>query len=594
MKYTINSNTIDVEYIANGKRKQLKLKTNDNVDMDFFNQLMNASSNKRDAMCDLFQRKILKIDDEDTVHIQPMKLDKELKPTKYTEKQELNRRKEELERDKMGIKREIDVLVKDDAKNKDVKSLTKTDLNDETNEAKLKELQRKYMEIDKIHQMIVNQIDSLEINTADSVNIKELKNLTVNAFDSINKSLVDAKISEQDKEDIANKISNVIVPKFEDLNKLINKLKKLIKQNKTQIDTVSKEDNDEFIEQYKQDFKELANKITEQISELPKDSSIAAVFNIINEITTKIDDIPAIEDKLDELDEAIKNLPNVFDKKIIEKREITLQELVDALKQKSNILSKKISSELIDKIKLELPDIDPSITYVEFKTKIFKNQLSTRTEWKNYKTSTIDQFTDLAFKYDNYLYIIEKLKLPINYKIVTIHDEKYDEDLYLYKYSFEDINNLTVGNFINHVTMIQTNNILIHHNPNIYISADIGVNHRGYGGRALDIPVFRLNDGDKEFVELLKAIQKNEPKSDNTSEGISGRIMIDLNKSTTDEKLNEIIRLLSQMNYNVFTTTPMYKNNRYTKSPKPQQKQDQKQSKGEQSQGIDLYDILDL
>ena len=75
--------------------------------------------------------------------------------------------------------------------------------------------------------------------------------------------------------------------------------------------------------------------------------------------------------------------------------------------------------------------------------------------------------------------------------------------------------------------------------------------------------------------------QMKDDKKDDKSDGLSGRIMIDLNKSTTDEKLNEIIRLLSQMNYNVFTTTPMYKNNRY--------KQNQKKSKG-----IDLYDVLDL
>lgn len=592
MKYTINSNSIDVEYIANGKRKQLKLQNNDEIDMDFFNQLIAAKPNKRDAMCELYRRKILKESDEDTVHIQPLKLDKEIKPSKYAEKQELNRRKEELERDKNGIKGEINVLVKDDAKNKDVKSLTKTDLNDEHDEAKLKELQRKYMEIDKIHQMIVNQIDSLEINTADSVNIKELKNLTVNAFENINKSLVDAKITEQDKEDIADKISNVIVPRFNNLNQLVNRFSKITMNYIKETNAKSKEEREQFIEQYKQDFDELAKDIKDQIADLPKDNSVDDVIQLINEMSTSLEDIPTIQEKLGELEQAIVNLPTVFDHPTIEKREITLNELVDALKQNQDILDQQITSELVDKIKSNLPNLNPTTTNLDvFRNTMYNKSQGTSTKWQSFTSKTIKQHSNLAFWYNDDLYIIN----PYNTKIFPINTEDVEFwDVQFEKYNINDIANLTIGDLMDHTTLQeQRNYTLINHKPNIYIKTEIGLRTDNISGKSTTYPQFILFKGNKEFIELLKAIQKNKPKSDglngiNAINGNGGRIMIDLNKSTTDEKLNEIIRLLSQMNYNIFTTTPMYKNNRYTKSPK--QNQNQKNT----AKGIDLYDVLDL
>lgn len=577
MKYTINSDTISIEYIANGKRKQLILKNDDNVDMDFFNQLMKAKSNKRDAMCELFQRKILKVDDEDTVHIQPLKLDKELKPSKYAEKIELNRRKEELEHDKNGIKDEINVLVKLDAKNKDVKTLNKDDLNDEHDEDKLKELQRKYMEIDKIHQMIVNQLDSLEINTADSVKIKELKNLTVNAFDSINKSLVDAKITEQDKEDIANKISNVVVPRYNNLKSLLKQLNKQIKQ----VDTTSKAQYDDFKLQYTSDFMDLIKAIEETIKTLPLTEDVQQIIKLIEDLQGE-ENIPKLEQKLNELTDKIDNLPNVFNKQTIQQREITLEELVDKLKKEQDILDQNISPELINAIKANLPNIDPSINYNDFLEKIFKEHYQGTVKWESFKPSTIETFKDLAFWNNDYLYAINQYSLPINGDPIQITNM----NVHFYRYSFDKIKNIKVKDLIDNVTLQQKDATIIHHNPNIYIKTEIGkYPRRYYGHYTTNIPVFVIFIGDKDFTELLKAIQKNTPKAKGLDDN-GGRIMIDLKKSTTDEKLNEIIKLLSQINYNIFTTTPMYKNNGYTQSSK---NQNQKKSKG-----IDLYDILDL
>lgn len=576
MKYTINSKTIDIEYIADSKRKKLKLNNDDSIDMDFFNQLIAAKPNKRDAMCELYRRKILKESDDDIVHITPLKLDKELKPSKYAEKEELKRRREELERDKNGIKNEIDNLLKIDSKNKDIKSLDKSDLNNVADEPQLKELQRKYIEIDKIHQMIVNQIDSLEINTADSVNIKELKNLTVNAFDIINKSLIEAKITEQDKEDIANKISNVVVPRFNNLKSLIKQLKQKINE----IDTTSKEQFDDFKLQYTRDFMDFIKAIEESISTLPLTNDIKQIKELVEDLQDDVDNIPEIEKKLDKLNEKLENLPDVYNEQTIQKREITLNELVDALKQNQDILEQNISEDLIKSIKSELPSINPNITFKEFKKSIFEGHDQGSTQWEGHKPDTLKDYNDMAFWNDNYLYVINKTELPIEPEIIDITSDK---KLNFYRYSFDDIKKLTVGNLIKHTTLNSKKNVLINHKPNIYISIYIGYYKLTMTEKKkyVHIPVFELTDGNKEFIELLKAIQKNEPKSEGLNNN-GGKIMIDLNKSTTDEKLNEIIRLLSQMNYNIFTQTPMYKNNKY-------KKQEQKKSKG-----IDLYDVLNL
>ncbi len=585
MKYTINSNTIDIEYIADSKRKKLKLNNDDEIDMDFFNQLIAAKPNKRDAMCELYRRKILKESDDDIVHITPLKLDKELKPSKYAEKMELNRRKEELERDKNGIKNEIGNLLKIDSKNKDIKSLDKSDLNNVADEPQLKELQRKYMEIDKIHQMIVNQIDSLEINTADSVNIKELKNLTVNAFDTINKSLVEAKITEQDKEDIADKISNIIVPRFDNLKSLIKQLKQKINE----IDTTSKEQFDEFKVQYTRDFLDFIQVIEESISTLPLTNDVKQIKELIEYLQVNVDNIPEIKQKLNELNDKLSDLPDVYNEQTIQKREITLNELVDALKQKQDILEQNISNDLIKTIKADLPNIDPNIEFENFKKAIFEGHDQGSTKWEGHKPDTLNDYNDMAFWNDNYLYVINKTDLPIEPEIIDITSNK---KLNFYRYSFDDIKKLTVGNLINSTTLNPEKNVLINHKPNIYIRVYIGYHKINITEKHkyVTIPIFELTDGDKDFIELLKAIQKNEPKSKGFDD-ISGKIMIDLNKSTTDEKLNEIIRLLSQMNYNIFTTTPLYKNNRYTQSSKQKQEMKSTQKK---SQGIDLYDILNL
>ena len=540
MKYTINNNTIDIEYIANGKRKTMKLNNNDPTDMDFFNQLIKAKSSKHDAMCDLYQRKILKPPGDNVVRIKPLKLVNEIKQSDYSKKQELQRRKQELQQDKQHIADEAKTLLKDEAKNKDITTLTKTDLNNESDYDKLKEIQSRYMEINKVQQLIINQIDSLDISTADSVNIKELKNLTVNAFDKINKSLVDAKITEKDKEDIIEKVTKLIVPRFDNL--------------KTELETAQNNPGkiDEFI-----------GYLTELSDALPKTDEIQNLMEYIWQLKDNIGDIPAVKETLSKIDDLITSLPDVFNDKTIQQRELDLTELVDALRDKQDILNSTITTELINKLET-LPEIDPDTSDDQFREQIFGKYEQPNTRWKKYKPSTIqNNFPGLAFKYDDSLYVIGT-KLPIEFK-----DERI-WDIHFNKYSFEDISKLTVNDLINYTTLDYNTNIIIHHNPNIYIKTDIGIIksiEQNYTN--IQYPVFKLYKGDQNVIDLFRTIQKTIPKAKGLSESndVSGKIMIDLDKSNIDEKLNEVIRLLSQMNYNVFTTTPMYKDLRSSASP---------------------------
>lgn len=711
MKYNINNNSIDIEYIANGKRNQLKLNNDDHIDMDFFNQLMKAKSNKRDAMCDLFKRKILKEDDEDTVHIQPLKLDKELKPSKYAEKVELQRRKAELEQDKQHIAEEAKVLLKEEAKKKDITALTKEDLNNENDLNKLKEIQARYIEIDKVHKMIINQLDSLEIGTADQVNIKELKNLTVNAFDSINKKLIETKLSEQDKQELQNKIAPIMVPDLKPLqqsiDELLKQLNKLPKEASTKREIVSKDytaelqeiktalstiinslpktetvnelkdtlkdiktipentsimakqiallpelllnlqviiqqqlsqafssinfkDYETAINQLSQriavlegkipdksevaskdytdkfdyiitQYKELKSDILTAIKNLPQSEDVKKLKAELSNTELKTDDITQMKDSLKEIKTALGELPGVFKKETIDEVTKTINNLIQVRDSEPNrlntYLSQKITNDLIKKIK-KLPTINPELLngnheskeFKTFKEKLFddENNKKTATKYMGYKHSSIQKLPNIAFIWENSLYYKSDESFDIPFTI-----EIYG-GLNFQKYSFENIQNSTIKDWLTKLSM--WDGIALSDYPKLYASLSIGIQKYELSNQPIWYPMIYIGATTSSLIEFIQALTKDQIESSSESaEGIlnkySGKINIDLNQSSTNEKLNEIIRLLSQLNYNVFTTTPMYKN---IKTQKKQTEKSKGLSSSDENEQIDLYDVLDL
>ena len=639
MKYNINNNSIDIEYIANGKRNQLKLNNDDHIDMDFFNQLMKAKSNKRDAMCDLFKRKILKEDDDDTVHIQPLKLDKELKPSKYAEKVELQRRKAELEQDKKHIAEEAKVLLKEEAKKKDITALTKEDLNNENDLNKLKEIQARYIEIDKVHKMIINQLDSLEIGTAEQVNIKELKNLTVNAFDSINKKLVDAKISEKDKQDIADSVANLIKPNYGQIKHLIDNLKNQLKQlrQNTASSTSSITDT---ISTFNKSIEDLSSEIKSMKEELPKSQVIEQLTENLESLNQNIellrerhDDeeqkqkeeesseedseeikniIDDLSSKINTLEQKVEQLPKVFNKKTIESREQTLERLAKDAAFSRDLQMKRINSDdLIEYLKNNLPTIklDPTdVSYKDLLRFFFEKDTPPKVNWRAFKISTVEfNYQHLAFLWndesDGELYLCT-LKKPLLKKIagsgrfihsIQIHDESRLDinSLNIYRYNIAFLNSAHLHQFDELLTLsdVGINKFRICDDPPFYISIWAGRSTKRSTGDTgpAHYPQLIVHDGDKDLLAFFKL--KHAEGIINPDEEKSGKINIDLNQSSTNEKLNEIIRLLSQLNYNVFTTTPMYKN---IKTQKKQTEKSKGLSSSDENEQIDLYDVLDL
>lgn len=631
MKYTINPNTIDIEYIADSKRKKLKLNNDDVIDMDFFNQLIDAKPNKRDAMCELYRRKILEESDDDVVHITPLKLDKELKASKYAEQQELKRRKTELERDKNGIKGEIDNLLKIDSKNKDVKSLNKDDLNNVADEPQLKELQRKYMEIDKIHQIVVNQVDSLDINNATSVRINEIKELNIETFKKIEQYINKFDLTEASRNDLLNEISKILGFKQIKDDTLIG-VKYLISS---------------IPQMNAQTAIKLRNYINEH--ELSPEDSIRA--DVLKEALGD-DEFKSIEEPLKNALLLSLNDANAFSanfetyinpkyhiKSLLKEN---WSEFIDAIK---NIFAEppkeekykdynSMSKEITNLSRDDLNTILYNLNYVPKKgSAITKSIMFNTKKYTLLVKSSQNGFEDNAlakilFKLNNKDYVTTK---KINVKKSGVNDAhtltvKLINNQILYE--DDEIGEL-FNKFGQLLSLEKTNKIgpklsdvqfyfnyhfksAISANPQImsdvFKNGDISKFTRlkrdiDNMNKQLKIAKPKPKDKPKEIKEIkeeehddtsedddeqpiMKPPKKDED-DDAKSEGISGRIMIDLNKSTTDEKLNEIIRLLSQMNYNIFTMTPMYKNNRYTQSSKNNQTE-------KKSKGIDLYDVLNL
>lgn len=624
MKYTINSNSIDIEYIADSKRKKLKLNNDDEIDMDFFNQLLAAKPNKRDAMCELYRRKILKEDDDDIVHIQPLKLDKELKPSKYAEKEELKRRKEELERDKNGIKIEIDNLLKIDSKNKDIKSLDKSDLNNAADEPQLKELQRKYIEIDKIHQMIVNQIDSLEIGTADTVNIKELKNLTVNAYENINKSIMETKLSEEDKQKLVNSIAESIKP---NLDSIANAIRGSIRVMKEGIQKINSNTDINYMmaqEQINTLYANLVAVVLVAKNGLAKQESLDEIQESLDEIEKQIGDIQSpdyshelrnITEKLEEIEKTIPTIVPVASKEALKETEENIIEAINMPKQQmdnllnlpANLwypyteLTREYKSNITNKISIEQLIRDKILTLGSRQktgNKLDRMSANQCYEVPCFHTNTALYLTKESFTSSPFVKFVDITPTTLPKKRKDTRTNYYNTGTY-YIIPKNRIEELKVSDIIEFLTTqeikkIQSNWVQKYpsEKPLCYLGITKIMNTSEYATYVQDVKCIKQTDG---TIQNLLDIRKKEIKeendsSDESSEGLSGKIMIDLNKSTTDEKLNEIIRLLSQINYNIFTQTPMYTDLRSSATRKNNKYKNK--SKERESQGIDLLEII--
>lgn len=654
MKYSINDNTIEIEYIANGKRKKMQLKNNDKTDMDFFNQLMSAKSSKRDAMCDLYKREILKKTDSNSVNIQPLKLTSELKKSSVAEKQELNQRKKELEQDKENTANEARLLVKEKSKNKDINSLTDLDLLNEDDSDRLKEIKSRYNEIDRVYKLVVNQVENLDINNVTSVRINEIKELNVETFKKLEEYIGKFDLSNASKKELLNEFKQILgFQKIEDntiipVSYLISAIPQMNTNAAIKVREVLKDfdlDSTQSIELGV--LKDNIGKDTFKSIELPLKNALLLSLKDSNDFAENFQ-------RFFELDTNIKKYVDENWTKFIESLINNFKETQTDFNSLNSKIQWYLSLDQLKNLLRELGYIKETgefaidkpimINFKSYTLLIYKDNSNWRDNYLGEILSTLEYAKQsysqkliytktiqidnrkASKKYNIYIKIISS-DYMLSSEAKEILLDKFINLLSIQYTKYKSINPYKIQFYFNYypiaeiTTQIKSDIMKVGDIYNFMkvkdevISADKEIKRSQLQSLTpskpqkvtpINLSNTKLDDNSDENSEssdlfdfeiddtelLLDSDEKKQPKelSKGLSEDFSGKIMIDLNKSDLDEKLNEIIRLLSQMNYNVFTTTPMYSrvknkgSKNYTKN----------NSRDKTSQGIDLYDILNL
>lgn len=621
MKYTIKGNIITIKYVNNGKVKTMKLNINDKIDLDFFNKLQQANTNNQDSMCDIYNRNILKPTKKNVEHMTPLSLTKELERPKIVKQQELEQRKRELEQDKKNIEQEAEALLKPDVKLKDLKEnedLTDK-INDDANKERVKEIIRKYKEIERIETMVINELNSMEIKSANTVTISELKNLTVNAYENINKTIMETKLNNEDKQDLANEIAEKIKPNIEQLKTSFgNTIGKVIAilRNKPEINDI------------KNTLTIFKTELLDELKKLPQnDDVVEDVEEDLNELQHN-DDLGNIITKLELIEKKLDKLPNVFNDKTITKNELTLNELLKQFDRNTDFLNTRVGEIILKEFKSNIPTLKTlPQTPVEFAKQFVTNWSDTFGKSSSTKNTTLkSNIKYIIFIYNNSIYSTELINIfnKIKPKTIYIKDSSNFEFTdssesfiwKLYNYSYEKINQIKFNDILEFIYINEPhyNKIIVSSKPPLYLKYNDSNATNSKYNTTINTKYFKFIEGPENDTKIMKILssgyfKEQNPKDDDSidfseyddssneeSEGIySGKL--DLENATLDEKLNEIIQLLSRMNYNVFTTTPMYKEsrNKYSKEPNTK-KTNKNQYSDSKSKGIktDLFTELDL
>ena len=255
MKYEVTGDTIVIKYIADGKYKTLELNKNDNIDLDFFGQLIKAKNNKQDAMCDLYAKEVLSYDPSPE-RITNMNLTKIDEPSEYTKKEAAKLRIEELKRDLESIESEIEPMILRQYQHKKIEELKDDYLENrsKTNKARLYDLIDKYK---TIKQMIDKEQKIYDVNTKkDIYTHDEIMKKISNEFESkLNKVVGNSDERRQIMDDVIAETTpkNEITQELQNLNQIIDtfgtELEQRIELNKPNyLDKKTKQ----LIEEYKE------------------------------------------------------------------------------------------------------------------------------------------------------------------------------------------------------------------------------------------------------------------------------------------------------------------------------------------------------
>lgn len=639
MKYEVTGDTIIIKYIADGKYKTLELDKNDNIDLDFFGQLINAKNNKQDAMCDLYAREVLTYEPS-TERITTMSLTKPDEPSDYTKKEAAKLRIEELNRDLKSIKNELETMIYRQFYNKKVEDLNKDHLIDkeDVNINRLKELQEKYASIkeqleneQKIYDKSTRKDDYTQDDMVKKISKEVESKLDKYVGDTVDKrrimeSIIDETTPQTSIQDELDKIEEISNNFSDILETYMERVKK--GENVEEFEDQS-EIKEEIKEEINEDSDNDANEIDDESLIINDDTKGEGLKNtltkdektIINQLLGKVEFIK--NQKLMLLDhikllEAILKKTNVSDNIKTKIHEIII--LLRKLRGKNVIFMFKLLNDTINEIK-ELNNNNK----IKYTQDTFKNMLETinkltlenerikRLYNKKISKKVIDEIIELIPKTSDTISAIIKLPPKNNFsieQIIQIYNNapntliwtRKGADGYIYsnKKLFDGFKSTKV--IYNKSSKSKTNyeidcfyidtydlqqetysifaDYITTSKTNIKIPfqlMDLYLNLLPNTTNGKDEDTAKVTYNGYELVKSNMAeVIKTLTNLDDDDES-AGKI--DLDKADTDEKLSEIVRLLQSISYNLYTLTPNYEENQKNKKLK--------------SKGVDLMELFD-
>lgn len=596
MKYEVTGDTIIIKYIADGKYKQLELNKNDNIDLDFFGQLIKAKNNKQDAMCDLYAKEVLSYEPSPE-RITTMSLTKVEEPSDYTKKQSAKLRIEELTRDKDVVEKEIRAMILPTYEERRIEDLTPNNLkNKETDEERFKELKVRYLQI---KDLIEKEERKYDTSKSELLTHDQLLKKVSNEFENKISKVVG---SSAERRKVIEDITDEISPK-EELTKEIEELEKSINDFNEELENKLKEKKEEY------------NISDEEIisDEDMIESSDIKEYKI--DITNILSENIYFSDQLYEINSLIIAIKNILEKTDINKK--VLDPFIDSTKDitltNQNIL--KQLSILKDKI-AEIKNLnkDNKIAYTpKIITKVLKNVNSVIEQRDRikllYDTYITDNFVKQILRTlkENDAYHINNINLPEGYKpkkesniikslfeskAVMLWRDRRDANLIFSNQDFLNIFNNTKDMvylnctikchyisisalekykydiFEDYITIDKTNYELPLQlkNTKFYLNLKQDIYpFKGYttinkATAWYDFYIDNFNLEKSNMSDIIKIISGIDPPNikKEESSGVTYSGKIDLDRASTEEKLSEIIRLLQNIGYNLFTLTPNY------------------------------------
>lgn len=634
MKYEVTDDTIIIKYIADGKYKKLELNKNDEIDLDFFGQLIKAKNNKQDAMCDLYAKEVLSYEPSPE-RITNMNLTKIDEPSEYTKKEAAKLRIEELKRDLELIEKKINAMLLRQYQHKKIEELKVDYLDDKSdaNKARLYDLIDKY---NTIKQSIDKEQKIYDVNTKKEILPQDefMKKIT-NEFESkLNKVVGSSDERRQIMDDVIAETTpkNEITQELRTLNQIIDtfeteleqrltlnkpnyldvKSKRLIKEYKEKnpkkinsddsIDLDSEEEEEEIdigpVDFTDEDEKNVINDLLQNDDYIKTQKQIVIDhINYLIQILEKTN----IETKIIESLVEFSNNINIMNANTIQK---TMQDLIECLKyiNEQNDNDKIIyTQQTVNRIIKSATKIITQQDRIEtlFNKKITEKWIQTLIS--RLPTNTNDKLgiitnisTKLVLDQKNLDTILNKAPGIFIWKQREKPDKIYSNsnlfgictpDTILFKGLIISCFYVTIAKlkdnyfslFNDYITTEPTNFQFPLQTMDLYLNLkkitetlNLSLDKNKFN---ITYHCFVLNKS--PISNMLKILMGQ-------GEGIKNKYIdggkIDLDKADTEDKLSEIVRLLQNISYNLFTLTPNYEESEKNKRLK--------------SKGVDLKELF--